>query len=121
MITLAELKTQIIEIEAKMEEHRRESNKRAAKACAKNRQRLMTCLSYVESTSAEKIIEQRNMLLVKLSTAEKRYKADAEHECGSNYDPKNPEVKKKLEKISKLHNFDHYQEQLKVLNFILKK
>lgn len=117
MITVKELKLQIEQAKEDLETLRFEKQIRAAKSKAKRLKFLNTCLAYIESTDAEKIVEQRNMLMVKYRVACERVAADFN---GATLDLKNKEINKLYIASCKLHGADKMKTQLHTLNFILK-
>lgn len=126
MITLSELNTLIAEAAEEMEMARRELRKRDASKWRKKWDVYLLCKSYIESSEAEKIEEQRNLLMPKISTIEERVYNDLWSRVPTDKDGrkpkpdlKNPEVKKRYEELAKPYNLKQLKTQLRTLNFIL--
>lgn len=117
MITATELKIQITQAKEDLEILRQEGSKRSASSKAKRLKFLIDCLSYVESVSAQSIVEQRNLLMPKYRAACERVNMDM---GGKMLDPKNKELKKIYDQSCKRHGADRMKKQLHALNFILK-
>ncbi|MDW0314055.1 MAG: hypothetical protein QN716_01650 [Nitrososphaeraceae archaeon] len=141
MITLLELNTLIAEAKENMEECRKSRNAALSFGNKPNADRQQkegkkwlskiefytACIAYIETSSAEVIEGQRNMLMPKISTIEQRVFNDLwsrmpTDEWGRKPKPdlKNPVTKKQYDELSKPYHLPVLKKQLRTLNFILK-
>lgn len=91
------------------------------KKCAERVKNGRHVLDIIENMSPETIMNDRNMLLIKLRTIQEREPVNPEtNQRYSTDEQKNPEVKKILKAHYDMYKYDKLQKQYRALSYILK-